>query len=165
MIISVFIFVLTFTGYFSQKTENNKSITQDEIPSALRIIEVDSIDSMMAAITKAKPGDHIVLLDGIYDTTDWLNENEVNNMLVRGIYGIDTAPIVIRAETIGGVTFVGSGGFRFFDVAYLIISGFKFHHSQDNSESTDDSAIQCKSCKFVRFTRNEIAIETTSNIP
>jgi len=163
-LILVSVFILSFTGYFSKKTENNKPITQDEIPPSLRIVEVSSIDSMMSAITKAKPGDHIILQNGVYDTTNWLNEHEAKNMLVRGIYGNDAAPIVIQAETVGGVVLVGSGGFRFSDVAYLIISGFKFNHSQDSSESTDDSAIQCKLCKFVRFTRNEFALETTTNI-
>lgn len=164
-VILVSVFILSFTGYFSTKPEKNKFISSDEIPTALRMVEVNSIDTMMRAITKAKPGDHIILQNGVYDTTNWLTEHKVKNMLVRGIYGNDDAPIVIQAESVGGVVLIGPGGFRFSDVAHLIISGFKFNHSQDNSESTDDSAIQCKLCKFVRFTRNEFALETTTNIP
>ena len=164
-VILVFVFILIITGYFSTITENKKPLSSDGIPEALRVVEVDSIDSMMGAITKAKPGDHIALKNGVYDTTNWLSEHEAKNLLVQGIYGNDDAPIVIQAETVGGAVITGSGGFRFSDVSYLVISGFKFNHSQDNSESTDDSAIQCKLCKFIRFTRNEFALETATNIP
>ena len=159
------VLILANTGFLSMKSENKEPISLDEIPPALRIIEVSSIDSMMDAIVKAKPGDHIILQNGVYDTSDWLSEHESKNLPVRGIYGNDDAPIVIQAQTVGGASIIGPGGFRFFDVTHLIISGFKFNHSQDNSESTDDSAIQCKLCKFVRFTRNEFALGTTTNIP
>jgi poly(beta-D-mannuronate) lyase len=118
---------------------------------------------MMGAIASARPGDHILLEDGTYDNTVWLNSHSAKNMLVREIEGTATAPILIAAETIGGVEIRGAGGFRFVDVAHLIVRGFKFTHSQDNSAYSDDTAVQCDDCRHVRFTRNHFELTTSAN--
>jgi poly(beta-D-mannuronate) lyase len=136
----------------------------DDIPAALRTVSVDSIESMMNAISSALPGDHIVLKNGVYDTAEWLASHSVNNVLVRWVDGTATDPVVITAETVGGVEMTGPAGFRFYDVSYIIIRGFVFSHSQDNSPFTDDMAIQCDRCDYVRFTRNSFALTTSTNI-
>jgi poly(beta-D-mannuronate) lyase len=137
---------------------------EDDIPRAIRTVTADSIGTLMAAISSARPGDHIVLRNGIYDNTSWLTSRGLKNMLVRGIDGTAEAPIVISAETIGGVEIRGPGGFRFDEVAHLIVRGFKFTHSQDNAGSSDDTAIQCDLCSNVRFTRNLFELNTSSRI-
>jgi poly(beta-D-mannuronate) lyase len=119
----------------------------------------------MEAIDSARPGDHIVLKDGTYDNTAWLNSHSARNMLVRELEGTAAAPIVITADTIGGAEIKGKGGFRFVDVAHIIVRGFKFTHSQDNSAYSDDTAIQCDECRHVRFTRNHFELTSSANGP
>lgn len=157
-------FILVMMNNWTIRHDTNAHVLEHFSP-ALRTIQADSISSMMNAINVAKPGDHIILKDGVYDNTNWLTEHSSKNMLVEGKQGNAGAPIVIRAQTVGGAVITGQGGFRFSNVAYLVISGFKFNHSQDNSEVSDDSAIQCELCKFVRFTRNEFSLTTSTTIP
>lgn len=135
----------------------------DNIPAPLRTVDVNSIDGLMNAIASAKPGDHLVLRDGTYDTTSWLDSHSAKNLLVKGIKGTSAAPIVITPQTIAGAEIGGAGGFRFYDVANLIIRGFKFTHSQDNAPFSGETAIQCYVCDYVRFTRNQFELPTTSN--
>lgn len=136
----------------------------DGIPPPIRILSVSSINGLMNAAASARPGDHIILKNGIYDNSNWLNSRSAKNMLIRGIDGTSTAPIVISAETIGGAEIRGIGGFRFLDVSHLAIRGFKFTHSQDNSAASDDTAIQCDLCKHVRFTRNHFELTTSASL-
>lgn len=141
-------------------TINMGATGANDIPAPLRTVAVNSIDTMMNAIAVAKPGDHIVLKNGVYDNTNWLTSHSVNNMLVRGVKGTATDPVVITAETVGGAEIKGKAGFRFYDAAYLVVKGFKFTHSQDNAGYSDDSALECYLCDYVRFTRNEFALTT-----
>ncbi|HKY73794.1 MAG TPA: polysaccharide lyase 6 family protein, partial [Patescibacteria group bacterium] len=133
------------------------------IPPALRTINVTSVASLMGAIEAAVPGDHIILADGSYDTTEWLESHSAETLLIRA-KGTEQAPIVIAAKTVGSAEIKGPAGFRVSDASYVIIQGFKFTHSQDNSGSSDDIAIQCENCKNVRFTRNYFSLTTTTNI-
>jgi poly(beta-D-mannuronate) lyase len=144
-------------------TVNLSSSATNDIPAPLRTVSVNSIDTLMNAISAAKPGDRIVLKNGVYDNTNWLTSHSANNMLVRGIKGTATDPIVITPETIGGAEIKGKAGFRFYEVANLIIRGFKFTHSQDNAGYSDDAAIQCHLCDYVRFTRNEFTLTTATS--
>jgi poly(beta-D-mannuronate) lyase len=83
-------------------------------------------------------------------------------LLIRA-KGTEEAPIVISANSPGGAEITGPAGFRISDASYVIIQGFKFTHSQDNSGSSDDMAIQCENCKNVRFTRNYFSLTTNTN--
>lgn len=166
LLVGVILLSISILGMmnYSRITHDANPTGSEDIPSALSTIQVDSISSMMDAISVARPGDHIILRDGVYDDTNWLTEHSSKNMLVQGIQGSASSPIVIQSQTVGGAVIMGQGGFRFSNVAYLIINGFKFNHSQDNSEASDDSAIQCKLCKFVRFTRNEFTLTNSTNM-
>ena len=138
--------------------------TDDGIPSPLRVVNVNSIDALMNAVTSAKPGDRVVLMNGVYDNIGWLDSHSARNMLVREVRGTAASPIVVTAETVGGAEIRGAGGFRFLDVEHLIIRGFKFTHSQDNSGASDDTAVQCDLCRHVRITRNHFELTTSTNI-
>ena len=138
--------------------------SNDGIPEPIRVLNVNSIDGLMNAIASARPGDHIFLKNGVYDNTNWLNSRSAKNMLVRGIEGTATDPIVISAETIGGAEIRGAGGFRLQEVSHVVIRGFKFTHSQDNSPSSGDNAIQCDLCNHVRFTRNHFELITSTSM-
>lgn len=157
---------VTLTAYYRTNTispppPSDTSSQSDGIPAAIRNVNVNSVDQMMMAIGAAKPGDHIIVADGIYDNTSWLTSHSAKNLLVKGIKGTASTPIVIQAQSVGGVEMRGAGGFRFYDVAYIIIQGFKLTHSQDNSGYSDDAAIQCHMCDFVRFTRNQFELTTS----
>lgn len=108
-----------------------------------------SLSELMDSINKARPGDHIILKDGKYDTGEWLQDNAAETMLVKA-RGTQDAPIVIAAESIGGVEITGPAGFEFQGSAYLVIKGFKFLHGQID----DRISIECSDCQHVRFTQN-----------
>jgi poly(beta-D-mannuronate) lyase len=154
------------TAYYKTNTitsppPSDTSSQSDGVPAAIRTLNVNSIDQLMTAIGAAKPGDHIIMTNGNYDDTSWLTSHSTKNLLIKGIKGTASAPIVIQAQSIGGVEIRGAGGFRLYDVANIIIQGFKFTHSQDNSRYSDDAAIQCHMCDFVRFTRNQFELTTS----
>jgi poly(beta-D-mannuronate) lyase len=116
----------------------------------------------MNAIAVAVPGDHIVLADGVYDTTSYLQSNGAKTLLIRST-GTATNPIVVKSSTIGGAEIKGPAGFEFNTASYVIVQGFKFTHSQDNSVFTNEMAVRCTDCTHVRFTRNHFELTTTTN--
>lgn len=82
---------------------------------------VNSIAALQSAINSAKPGDTITVKNGTYKTTDAIT-------ITRA--GKDKQPIIIAAETVGGVEIAGAQGFAFKPgAAHIVISGFKFTHA------------------------------------
>src|SRR6185503_2101049 len=55
---------------------------EDDLPGPLKIINVATIQELMAAANIARPGDHIVMKAGIYDTTSYFAANNVNRLLI-----------------------------------------------------------------------------------
>lgn len=102
-------------------------------------IRVSSIEALQAAITKAQPGDAIILTNGIYKTTaDIVIEEK----------GTEAQPITITSEVPGGAEITGAGGFRIVaPAAYIIIKWFKFTHAAAHAKSEHGT-------KFCRWTRN-----------
>jgi poly(beta-D-mannuronate) lyase len=83
-------------------------------------IHVDSLPALEEAIVNAVPGDHIVLAGGAYDS---------NSPITINAAGTKERPIVITAETVGGVEINGEAGFRLASpAAYVLIRGFVFKH-------------------------------------
>src|SRR6188472_3611202 len=84
-------------------------------------ITVSSIAELQSAIDKAKPGDKIVLKDGIYTTT-----SDINIACV----GTKEKPITITAQDLGKAEIAGAGGFNLMSpCAYVTIRDFKFTHA------------------------------------
>jgi hypothetical protein len=84
-------------------------------------VTVSSVSDLQTAINAAAPGDTIVVRNGVYTTSGSLTVNRV---------GTASAPIMIVAESVGGVTINGSGGFRFSSpAAYVQVDGFVFNHA------------------------------------
>jgi hypothetical protein len=103
---------------------------------------VNSIASLQAAINTATAGDTIIVQNGSYTTTSSISINRV---------GTAAAPIVIKAESIGGVTIAGSAGFKFSSpAAFVTLDGFYFRHA---------GSINIPSgTKFIRFTHNVVEL-------
>jgi poly(beta-D-mannuronate) lyase len=81
---------------------------------------VTSISALQSAINTAGPGDTLTLADGSYSASG----------ITIGRAGTASAPITITAETVGGATIAGSGGFRFTGTAaYVVVRGFRLTHS------------------------------------
>jgi poly(beta-D-mannuronate) lyase len=67
-------------------------------------ITVASIAELQIAIEKAKPGDIILMKDGVYTTSTDINISKA---------GTAKQPITIAAQDIGRAEITGSGGFNY----------------------------------------------------
>jgi poly(beta-D-mannuronate) lyase len=121
------IFVLATLLLFSSKALLANTIT------------VSSIAGLQKAINMAKPGDIILLTDGVYTTTE---DIIVNNK------GSQTKPITVAAQHLGKAEITGSGGFSLVSpAAYIVIRGFKFTHAAGRAKTGIGTS-------FCRFTQN-----------
>lgn len=90
-------------------------------PAALRTLRVASLSELQARIDAAIPGDRILVTDGVYTTT---------GPITVARQGAPAHPIVIAAETVGGVEIRGAGGFSVESpAAHVVITGFRFTHA------------------------------------
>jgi len=100
-------------------------------------ITVSSIAELQSAIDKAKPGDKIVLKDGVYTTT-----SDINIACV----GTKEHAITISAQGFGKAEITGSGGFNLVSPsAYVIIRDFKFTHAASKAKSSSN-VLQYRYC-------------------
>ena len=112
------------------------------IPSvaSAELILVDSIDALNAAVPKAKPGDEVVLADGEYRDA---------KLAIHG-GGAEGAPILVRAETVGGVRLTGESSLRLWG-KFVTVQGFSFVDGHSGSSdvvqfrrNSDEAATDCR---------------------
>jgi poly(beta-D-mannuronate) lyase len=102
-------------------------------------ITVASIEELQKAIASAKPGDKIVLKNGVYKTTA--------DVLITAT-GTQEKPIILEAEVAGKTEITGEGGFNLTSLAaYVIIRGFKFTHAASKARCSAGSS-------FCQWTNN-----------
>lgn len=103
------------------------------------IYQVNTIGALQTRINIAVPGDRIIVADGTYTTSAAITVNRT---------ATEALPIVIEAETIGGVTIAGTHGFTLNSpAAHIHIQGFRFRHTAGRN-------IINSGATFCRFTRN-----------
>lgn len=120
----------------------------DGIPAASRTVRVTSLSGLTNALASAQPGDHIVMANNTYTTTGRIT------LRARGTFD---APIVVTAESVGGVTIGGDGGFLVDDSSYLIIRGFVFRHGTEG-----DLGMEIDTSDHIRISRNLFALRNSS---
>jgi poly(beta-D-mannuronate) lyase len=104
-----------------------------------RAQSVSSLSALQAAIDRAAPGAVVILADGVYTAGEAITVSR---------QGTAAQPIVIRAQTIGGVEIKGEAGFSILSPAsYIVIQGFKFTHSASR-------AVMAAGTSHCRWTHN-----------
>ena len=87
---------------------------------------VDTLPQLQARLDAAKPGDIVIVKDGIYTTAA---------PIVVKSRGTSDKPIRIAAQHVGGVTVTGSDGFDVVaPAAYVEIDGFVFTHAAGRTQ-------------------------------
>jgi poly(beta-D-mannuronate) lyase len=90
------------------------------LPLCAETLNVNSISSLQRAIDSANPGDHIILSNGIYTTSEFITIKTK---------GTKSQPVTIESETTGGSEIAGTNGFLLLPPSeYVIIKGFRFTH-------------------------------------
>lgn len=107
----------------------------------------DSTD-LEKAIEASSEGGEFVVAAGSYDGFG------VN---LQDIVATEDAPIIIRAEMVGGVTLTGDSDFRLRRCAHIIIEGFIFDCDDTNT------LVKLEGCNNIRITRNVFEIVTESS--
>jgi poly(beta-D-mannuronate) lyase len=88
---------------------------------AARTVNVSSLQELAEAISKASPGDRIVLADGAHTSS---------RAIPIQCAGTAEDPILIEAQSVGGAEIQGKGGFTFEPpAARVVLRGFKFTHA------------------------------------
>ncbi len=100
---------------------------------------VNTIPDLQSRINSAVAGDTIIVANGVYTTSAVININR---------QGTAAAPIIIAAETVGGVRITGTHGFSVNSPAtHVTIQGFVFAHISGRNNIRSGAT-------HVRFTRN-----------
>lgn len=102
---------------------------------------VRSLDELQAAIGRAVPGSVITVANGTYE----------GPVPITGKRGTCDEPIVIRAESVGGVVLTGAQTFVLSASSDVTISGFAFRGQTSTFEVPPD-------CKRIRLTRNDFRL-------
>jgi poly(beta-D-mannuronate) lyase len=108
-------------------------------------VKVSSLAELQAAVDGAVPGARIVVANGVYAAT---------NAIRVTCRGTAKQPVVIAAETQGGVELGGAKGFAVAEpAAYVVIQGFKFTHGM-GIEASGGGEWVGPGASHCRFTRN-----------
>jgi hypothetical protein len=118
-------------------------------PTPLRTVTVANAAGLQAALERARPGDHIVAADGVYQTSEALTLRHS---------GTARRTIVIRAANRGKATITGKAGLLLDGADHAIVAGFVF-------EGEIGTAVKLYGCSHSRVTRNHIRLRERVNGP
>jgi len=97
----------------------------------------------------ASTGGTFILKDGTYSNASF------NFTSIKATAAL---PILIKSETIGGVTLTNDSKFALSKCAYITVQGFNFNCSGTNS------LVKLSGCNNIRFTRNVFKLVTTASV-
>ena len=109
---------------------------------------VNDSDDLQGFVNAAAAGDTFIVTNGTY--------NDFEAAFTSS--GADNNPIVIKAETVGGVTLTGESHFTFKKAAHIVLEGFVFDGQGDNT------LIKLEGCHHIRITRNVFELQTSDPI-
>ncbi|KAA2262740.1 lyase [Solihabitans fulvus] len=109
-------------------------------------VRVTSLAALQSAVDAAKPGDEVLLADGVY--------NAGTAVTIRRS-GTATAPITVSAEHIGRARITGSTGFAFSGASYVVLRGFQLRHGGSLQVPPGSTHIQ--------LTRNDVQLTGAGN--
>jgi poly(beta-D-mannuronate) lyase len=109
-----------------------------------------SVAALQTAVNAAaSTGGTFILKDGTYSNASF------NFTSIKATEGL---PILIKSETIGGVTLTNDSKFSLSKCAYITVQGFNFNCSGTNS------LVKLSGCNNIRFTRNVFKLTTTAPV-
>lgn len=117
-------------------------------PLCLSAQTFNDSDDLSDAVNNASGGEIFIIKNGSYKDFEATFEIEAS----------ESKPIIIKAETIGGVTLTGESQFVFKKSAYVTLEGFIFDCTGDNT------LVKLEGCNNIRITRNIFELETTESI-
>ncbi len=109
---------------------------------------VSNKTALQNGVNSAAPGQVFILADGTY--------NNFNCSFTRE--GTADNPIIIKAQTVGGVTFTGASYFAFKKSAHIVFEGFVFDCTGNNT------LIKLEASNNIRITRNVFEQASTSSV-
>ena len=106
------------------------------------------------------PDDLVEAIQGSSDGGTFIVRNGVYNDFEAAVEIMATAekPIIIKAETVGGVTLRGESQFVFKKSAFISLQGFVFDCQGE------ETLVKLEGCNNIRITRNVFELETTESI-
>ena len=106
------------------------------------------------------PDDLVEAIQGSSDGGTFIVRNGVYNDFEAAVEIMATAekPIIIKAETVGGVTLRGESQFFFKKSAFISLQGFVFDCQGE------ETLVKLEGCNNIRITRNVFELETTESI-
>jgi len=105
-------------------------------------------DDLVEAINNSSNGGTFIVKNGTYGDFESSIEIEASQ----------DNPIVIKAETVGGVTLKGESQFVFKKSAFVTLQGFVFDCQGD------ETLVKLEGCNNIRITRNIFELETSESI-
>lgn len=114
-------------------------------PVSQTMLEVRTTDEFLHALKRARPGEHIVLSDGVYGFD---GDAEIT------VRATKTQPVVIRAKHRGKATIVGGMHVVLLAAEHIVIEGLEF-------ATTNGPAIALRGCSHVRVSRNTFHLKET----
>jgi len=105
-------------------------------------------EDLADAVNASSEGGVFIVTDGVY------NDFEASFEVVAS----EDQPIVIKAETVGGVTLIGESHFVFKKSAYVTLEGFVF------DAEGEETLVKLEGCNNIRITRNVFELKTSESI-
>ena len=108
----------------------------------------NNASALESAVNNATNGGVFIVTNGTYNDFDFTIQNS----------GTSSSPIIIKAESVGGVELTGESHVVFKKSAHCILEGFDF------DAECDETLVKLEGCHHIRITRNEFELTTTESI-